>query len=189
MCHTWQNTLARLIPADRVVGMIIPILVWRSPKGRCYGNQLNLGAVCRRRQERPVPAGILHPTHGHRRLFDSVGPGTAAGRLVGCQPTSVPYKTPFRDVLRSISWAVSDCDSNRLVTRFGMMELKWCLASLTQILFGLILDDIDLGSIAPSHVVEHQLAFPNVSVLISQDQQLNQIWGKTKASPKFTKID
>jgi len=36
------------------VGMIIPIFVWRSPKGRCYGNQLNLGDVRRRCQERPL---------------------------------------------------------------------------------------------------------------------------------------
>jgi len=36
------------------VGMIISIFVWRSPKGRCYGNQLNLGDVRRHRQERPL---------------------------------------------------------------------------------------------------------------------------------------
>jgi len=36
------------------VGMIIPIFVWRSPKGRCHGNQLNLGVDCRCRQERPL---------------------------------------------------------------------------------------------------------------------------------------
>ena len=28
-----------------LVGMIIPIFVWWSPKERCYGNQLNLGDV------------------------------------------------------------------------------------------------------------------------------------------------
>jgi len=37
-----------------LAGMIIPIFVWLSPKGRCYGNQLNLGDVCRRRAERPL---------------------------------------------------------------------------------------------------------------------------------------
>jgi len=36
-----------------LVGMIIPIFVWWSPKGHCYGNQLNLEDVRRRRQERP----------------------------------------------------------------------------------------------------------------------------------------
>ena len=36
------------------VVIIIPIFVWWLPKGRCYGNnQLDLRAVCRRRQERP----------------------------------------------------------------------------------------------------------------------------------------
>jgi len=30
------------------------IFVWQSPKGRCYGNQLNLGDVRRRRAERPL---------------------------------------------------------------------------------------------------------------------------------------
>jgi len=36
-----------------LVGMIIPIFVWRSPKGCCRSNQLNLGVVRRHRQERP----------------------------------------------------------------------------------------------------------------------------------------
>jgi len=34
--------------------MIIQLFVSRSPKGRCYGNQLNLGDVRRRRVERPL---------------------------------------------------------------------------------------------------------------------------------------
>jgi len=29
----------------RIRGMIIQLFVWRSPKGRCYGNQLNFGNV------------------------------------------------------------------------------------------------------------------------------------------------
>ena len=37
-----------------LVGMIIPIFIWRSPKGRRYGNLLNLGDVRRHRQERPL---------------------------------------------------------------------------------------------------------------------------------------
>jgi len=36
---------------DVLVWRIIPKFVWRSPKGRCYGNQLNLEADRRRRQE------------------------------------------------------------------------------------------------------------------------------------------
>ena len=37
-----------------LVGMIIQIFVSRSPKGRLYGNQLNLGDVRRRRMKRPL---------------------------------------------------------------------------------------------------------------------------------------
>jgi len=29
--------------------MIFQVFVWRLPKGRCYGNQLNVGDVCKRR--------------------------------------------------------------------------------------------------------------------------------------------
>jgi len=36
------------------VGMVIPIFVRQSSKKRCYGNQLNFGALRRRRQERPL---------------------------------------------------------------------------------------------------------------------------------------
>jgi len=41
-----------------LVGMIIPIFVWRSHKGRCYSNQLNLGDVRRRHAERPLLFGL-----------------------------------------------------------------------------------------------------------------------------------
>jgi len=36
-----------------LVGMILQIFVWRSPKGRLYDNQLNMGDVRKRRVERP----------------------------------------------------------------------------------------------------------------------------------------
>jgi len=38
---------------DKLVGMIIPILVSKSPNGCCYGNQLNLEDGRRHPQERP----------------------------------------------------------------------------------------------------------------------------------------
>jgi len=37
-----------------LVGMIFQIFVWRSPKGRCYGNQLTMGDVRKRHVERPL---------------------------------------------------------------------------------------------------------------------------------------
>jgi len=36
------------------VGMIIQILVWQSPKGRWYGNQINMGDVRKRRIGPPL---------------------------------------------------------------------------------------------------------------------------------------
>jgi len=36
------------------VVMIIPMFVWWSPVGRCYGNKLNLEDVRRRLRERPL---------------------------------------------------------------------------------------------------------------------------------------
>ena len=32
-----------------LVGMIFQVFVWQSPKGHCYGNQLNMGDVRKRR--------------------------------------------------------------------------------------------------------------------------------------------
>jgi len=37
-----------------LVGMIIQIFVWQSPKGRCYGNKLKFGDVPKRCVERPL---------------------------------------------------------------------------------------------------------------------------------------
>ena len=37
-----------------LVGMTFQIFVWRSPKGCCYGNQLNMGDVLKRRVEWPL---------------------------------------------------------------------------------------------------------------------------------------
>jgi len=34
--------------------MIFQIFVWQSPKGPCYGNQLNMGDVCKRRVGPPL---------------------------------------------------------------------------------------------------------------------------------------
>jgi len=37
-----------------LVGMIFQIFVWQSPKGRCYGNQINMGDVHKRRMGPPL---------------------------------------------------------------------------------------------------------------------------------------
>jgi len=37
-----------------LVGIIFQVFVWESPKGRCYGNQLNIGDVRKRRVGPPL---------------------------------------------------------------------------------------------------------------------------------------
>jgi len=37
-----------------LVGIIFQVFVWRSSKGRCYGNQLNMGDVRKRRVGPPL---------------------------------------------------------------------------------------------------------------------------------------
>jgi len=49
---TYLDLLYRFV--RRISGMIMQIFVWRSPKGRCYGNQLNSGDVHKRCLERPL---------------------------------------------------------------------------------------------------------------------------------------
>jgi len=54
------------------VEMDIQIFIWRSPKGRCYGKKLNLGAVRRRRQERPLLFALAfdNGSDDHEDAFD-----------------------------------------------------------------------------------------------------------------------
>jgi len=52
MSWTYLDLLYRF--GRRISGMIKHIFVWQSPKGRCYGNQLNLRDVDRRRVERSL---------------------------------------------------------------------------------------------------------------------------------------
>jgi len=52
MFWTYLNYFTGLVSA--LVGMIFQVFIWRSPKGRCYGNQLNVGDVCKRRMGPPL---------------------------------------------------------------------------------------------------------------------------------------
>jgi len=73
------------------VGMIIPIVVWRSPKGRCYGKQLNLGDVHRRRHQRPLlislafDNGLANREVAFKR-FNGSNPATSCTNLVNFGP-------------------------------------------------------------------------------------------------------
>jgi len=65
------------------VRMIMPMFVWQSLKGRCYGNQLNLKDVLRYHQERPL--GLLFASALDNRSDDRK---SAVKRLNGNNPTT-----------------------------------------------------------------------------------------------------
>jgi len=71
--------------------MIIPIFVWQSPKGRCYGNQLNLGNVRTRRQKRSLLFGLAFDSGfaDHEAAFKRLNgnnPATLCTNLVNFCP-------------------------------------------------------------------------------------------------------
>ena len=83
-----------------LVGMIIQIFVWQSPKGRCYGNQLNLVDVCKRRVERPSLFALA---------FDNAlaGSKSAFKRFNGDnQATSCPNLMNFRPIIWEFTSAI-----------------------------------------------------------------------------------
>jgi len=73
------------------VGMIIQIFVWQSPKGRCYGYQLNLGDVRKRRVERPLlfASAFNNGLADHKSAFKMLNgnnPATLSTNLVNFRP-------------------------------------------------------------------------------------------------------
>ena len=69
-----------------LVGIIIQIFVWRSPKGRCCDNQLYLGDVCRR-QERSLLFALafdneLYDVKSISNRFNGSNPATSCTNLV-----------------------------------------------------------------------------------------------------------
>jgi len=52
MFWTYLDLLYRF--GRRISGVIFQVFVWRSPKGRFYGNQLNMGDVRKRREGPPL---------------------------------------------------------------------------------------------------------------------------------------
>ena len=67
------------------VGIIILIFVRRSSKVRCYGNQLNLGAVRRRLQERPLLFALAFD-NGFK-MFNVNNPATSCANVLSIRPT------------------------------------------------------------------------------------------------------
>ena len=76
-----------------LVGMILRVFVWRSPKGRCYGNQLNMEGVRKRRVGPPslfasaFENGLADPKSAYKEFYGNN------------QATSCPNFMNFRPVI------------------------------------------------------------------------------------------
>ena len=73
--------------------MIFQVFVWRSPKGRCYGNQLNMEDVRKRRVEPPS----LFASAFEKGLVDRKS--AFKGFYGNTQGTSCPNFMNFRPVI------------------------------------------------------------------------------------------
>ena len=74
-----------------LVGMIIPIFSWQSPKGCCYGNQKNSGDVSRHCQKRPLLFALafdnkLANTKSTFKRLNGNNPATSCTNLVNMCP-------------------------------------------------------------------------------------------------------
>jgi len=73
------------------VWMIIRTFIWRSPDGRCYGDQLNLGNVRRCLQDLPLLFALAFNNGSHDReatlkRLNSNNPATSCTHLVNVRP-------------------------------------------------------------------------------------------------------
>jgi len=80
-----------------LVWMIFQVFVWRSPKGRCYGNQLNMGDVCKRRVGPPSLFALAFENGlaGRKSAFK--------GFYSNNQGTSCPNFMNFRPVISDLT--------------------------------------------------------------------------------------
>jgi len=103
------------------MGMIILTFILRSPKKSCYGNQLNLGDVCRHRQERPLLFALVfdNGSDDHEATFKRLNgnnPATSCTNLVNFHPIISEFM-----LLRRVIFAViqPQFDSD-------LHSLPWC---------------------------------------------------------------
>jgi len=97
-----------------LVGMIIPIFIWRSPKGHCYGNQLNLEDVRRHSQKRPLfcasafDNGLADRSSASKRLNGN-NPATSCTKLVNFHSIISEFTLLKRAIFAAI-WPQFDND-------------------------------------------------------------------------------
>ena len=130
MFWTYLDLLYRF--GRRISGVIFQVFVWRSPKGRFYGNQLNMGDVRKRREGPPLlfasafDNGLADRKSAFKR-FNGNNQATSYPNFVNLCPVISEFMlltiTPFAAIQQKsayhakylrISWTYLD-----LVYRFG----------------------------------------------------------------------
>ena len=90
-----------------LVGMIIQIFAWRSLKGRCYGNQLNLGDVRKRRMEWSLLFASafdngLADCKSAFKCFNGNNPASSCPNLVNSRPVISEFTLLKRAIFAAI---------------------------------------------------------------------------------------
>jgi len=111
--------------------MIFQIFVWRSPKGRCYGNQLNMGDVCKRRVESPLlfasafDNGLADRKSAFKR-FSGNNQATSCLNLVNLRPVI----SEFTLLKRAIFAAIRPQFNEDLHSSRWRFQTDWKIANL-----------------------------------------------------------
>jgi len=114
-----------------LVGMIRQVFVWRSPKGRCYGNQLNMGDVRKRRVGPPLlfasafDNGLADRKSAFKR-FNGNNQSTSCPNLVNF----CPVISEFTLLKRAIFAAICPQFVDDLHTSRWRFETDWKIAIL-----------------------------------------------------------
>jgi len=114
-----------------LVGMIIQIFVWRSPKERCYGNQLNMADVRKRRVEwlllfaSASDYGLADRKYALKR-FNGNNQATSCSNLVNL----CPIISEFMLLKRTIFAAIRPQFDDNLHSSRCRFETDWKIAIL-----------------------------------------------------------
>jgi len=114
-----------------IVGMIFQIFVWRSPKGRCYGNQLNMGDVRKRRVGPPLlfASAFDHGLADRKSAFTRFN----GNNLATSSPNLVnfcPLMLEFTLLKRTISAVIRPQFEDDLHSSHWRFETIWKIAIL-----------------------------------------------------------
>jgi len=96
-----------------LVGMILRIFIWQSPKGRCYGNHLKMGDVSKRRVERPLlfASAFNNELADHKsafKIFNGNNRATSSPNLVNFRPVISEFTLLKRAIFTAIRPQIDD---------------------------------------------------------------------------------